>query len=104
MIKIAQPLAGRAYAEKIHQAVKDQLSKGELVSGIKECQKTILRMEKSEETRDLLMVFNAQTSPMDLITHIPILCEERGIPYVFVENSEYLNGFTCALLNKNLQE
>ncbi|KAM0681433.1 hypothetical protein GINT2_000635 [Glugoides intestinalis] len=94
MLPIAQPLADRDIANEILECTKQQLQDGRLVSGIKECQKSILKTKVNG-----LMVFNASTSPMDLITHIPILCEDRQIPYVFVESKEYLNGFTCVLLN-----
>ena len=29
-------------------------------------------------------------SPIDILTHIPVLCEEAGIPYVFVASKEEL--------------
>ena len=30
------------------------------------------------------MVLAADISPMDVISHIPVLCEDHGIPYVYV--------------------
>lgn len=32
------------------------------------------------------MVLAANIVPMDVISHIPILCEEKGIPYIFVSS------------------
>lgn len=32
------------------------------------------------------MVLAANIAPMDVISHIPILCEEKGIPYIFVSS------------------
>ncbi len=34
-------------------------------------------------------------SPMDVISHIPVLCEENEIPYVFIPSRADL-GFSCA--------
>jgi H/ACA ribonucleoprotein complex subunit 2 len=31
-------------------------------------------------------------SPIDVITHIPILCEEAGIPYIYVPSKEDLGA------------
>lgn len=31
-----------------------------------------------------VVILAADISPMDVISHIPVLCEEHGIPYVFV--------------------
>lgn len=32
----------------------------------------------------------ANISPIDILTHIPVLCEESAIPYVFVASKEEL--------------
>jgi H/ACA ribonucleoprotein complex subunit 2 len=34
-------------------------------------------------------------SPMDVISHIPVLCEDHEIPYVFIPSRADL-GFSCA--------
>ena len=36
--------------------------------------------------RRRIMVLAANIAPMDVISHIPILCEEKGIPYIFVSS------------------
>jgi len=95
MIPIATPLADQKASELILKHTKLQKESNTLISGIKGCQKAILKTENPG-----IMVFNAVTSPMDLITHIPILCEERNIPYIFVEDETFINGFTCVLLQK----
>ncbi len=43
------------------------------------------------------MILAANIAPMDVISHIPLLCEEKSIPYIFVSSKvccsfEYL---TC---------
>jgi H/ACA ribonucleoprotein complex subunit 2 len=30
------------------------------------------------------VVIAGDVSPMDVITHLPVLCEEAGVPYVYV--------------------
>ncbi|KAF3537487.1 hypothetical protein F2Q69_00018554 [Brassica cretica] len=38
----------------------------------------------------LICVIAGNISPIDVITHVPILCEEAGIPYVYVPSKEDL--------------
>lgn len=37
-----------------------------------------------------LLVLAADISPVDVISHLPILCEEANIPYIFVTSKEEL--------------
>ena len=36
-------------------------------------------------------------SPIDVITHVPILCEDKDIPYVYVSSKEVSNNFALNL-------
>src|SRR5690348_1622499 len=40
-----------------------------------------------------LMILAGNITPIDVITHIPILCEENDIPYVYVPKKEELGSF-----------
>lgn len=97
MIPIAHPLADENTSKLILECTKKQLEDKVLISGVKDCQKEILKTEHLT-VQNMVMIFSAETYPMDLITHIPILCEDRNIPYYFVKNTDYMNGFTCVLL------
>lgn len=37
-----------------------------------------------------LVVIAGDISPMDIITHVPILCEDSNVPYIFVPSKEDL--------------
>lgn len=50
--------------------------------GIKHTQKAILNGIKG------IAVFTADTTPMDLITHLLALCEEAKNPYIFTKSQE----------------
>jgi len=39
-------------------------------------------------------VIAGDISPIDVITHLPVLCEEANIPYIFVPSKEEL-GASC---------
>lgn len=34
-------------------------------------------------------------SPIDVITHVPVLCEDNDIPYVYVPSKEVRDGTHC---------
>lgn len=50
-----------------------------------------------------LCVIAGNISPIDVITHVPILCEESDIPYIYVPSKEvilvtcYTFSFPCFL-------
>lgn len=56
--------------------MKDKLIR----KGIKEVVKSIRRKLKG------LVLIAADISPVDCISHLPVLCENNGIPYVYVQN------------------
>ncbi|KAF2298883.1 hypothetical protein GH714_028611 [Hevea brasiliensis] len=55
-----------------------------LKRGVKEVVKSIRRGHKG------LCVIAGNISPIDVITHVPILCEEADIPYIYVPSKEDL--------------
>lgn len=93
MIPFATPMASQAVSSIILNETAEEYSQSILVSGIKACQKLILSSPKNR-----VVVFSAKTSPMDLITHLPILCEENNVPYIFVEDNKWIKDFTCVAL------
>jgi len=54
--------------------------------GVKEVVKAIRKGEKG------LMIIAGNISPIDVITHLPILCEEASVPYVYVPSKEDLGS------------
>ena len=38
------------------------------------------------------MVIAADISPMDVISHLPVLCEDHGVPYVYVSSRAELGA------------
>lgn len=78
MIPIAKPLASANTTKRIQKIIKEKRNTPQLHRGIKHCQKALLRCEKG------LLVLCADITPMDLITHLPGICEEKNIPYIFV--------------------
>ena len=62
---------------------------------MKEVVKSIRKKEKGyvqlkAELISRIMVLAANIAPIDVISHIPVLCEENDIPYIFVSSKVFL--------------
>ncbi|KAK7330236.1 hypothetical protein VNO77_24424 [Canavalia gladiata] len=81
---IAKPLAGKKLCKRTLKLVRRAAEHKCLKRGVKEVVKSIRRGHKG------LCVIAGNISPIDVITHVPILCEEADIPYVYVPSKEDL--------------
>ncbi|XP_044476599.1 H/ACA ribonucleoprotein complex subunit 2-like protein [Mangifera indica] len=95
---IAKPLAGKKLCKRTLKLVRRAAEHKCLKRGVKEVVKSIRRGHKG------LCVIAGNISPIDVITHVPILCEESDIPYVYVPSKEDLANAgatkrpTCCIL------
>jgi len=83
---IAKPLAGKKLTKKTLKVVKKAASSKQLKRGVKEVVKAIRKGQKG------LVIIAGDISPIDVITHVPILCEDANIPYLYVPSKEDLGG------------
>ncbi|XP_019255266.1 PREDICTED: H/ACA ribonucleoprotein complex subunit 2-like protein [Nicotiana attenuata] len=81
---IAKPLAGTKLSKRTFKLVRRATEHKCLKRGVKEVVKSIRRGHKG------LCVIAGNISPVDVITHVPILCEESDIPYIYVPSKEDL--------------
>ncbi|KAK4257292.1 hypothetical protein QN277_006898 [Acacia crassicarpa] len=81
---IAKPLAGKKLCKRTLKLVRRASEHKCLKRGVKEVVKSIRRGHKG------LCVIAGNISPIDVITHLPILCEESEIPYIYVPSKEDL--------------
>ncbi|TBU11214.1 ribosomal protein L7A [Hamiltosporidium tvaerminnensis] len=84
MIPIASPLANEKITGKIQKLLKVKRRAGVLKRGASACTKAILGGKSG------FMVLGGDVSPLDLISHLPVLCEEKGVPYIFVNSKNDL--------------
>jgi len=69
--------------------------------GVKECEKAIkktpIKKPASAPLSDVpgLVIIAGDISPMDVIMHFPILCEEHGIPYLYIKSRAELGVAAC---------
>ncbi|XP_043716571.1 H/ACA ribonucleoprotein complex subunit 2-like protein [Telopea speciosissima] len=81
---IAKPLAGKKLCKRTLKLVRRASEHKCLKRGVKEVVKSIRRGNKG------LCIIAGNISPIDVITHVPILCEEADIPYIYVPSKEDL--------------
>nr|XP_043617424.1 H/ACA ribonucleoprotein complex subunit 2-like protein [Erigeron canadensis] len=81
---IAKPLAGKKLSKRTLKLVRKAAENKCLKRGVKEVVKSIRRGNKG------VCVIAGNITPIDVITHVPILCEEAEIPYVYVTSKEDL--------------
>lgn len=72
--------------EKAFQAVEGARDTGSLRKGTNEVTKLI------ERGLAKLVVLAEDVQPEEVVAHIPILCEEKGVPYVYVPTRQDLGN------------
>ena len=83
---ISQPLASKKSTKRAHKLVKKATSGKIARRGVKEVIKGVRKGEKG------LCIIAGDIYPIDVISHLPILLEEKGCPYIFVPSKQDLGA------------
>lgn len=83
---ICAPLASKKSTKKAHKLVKKAASIKHIRRGVKEVVKALRKGESG------LAILAGDIYPVDVISHLPILLEEKNIPYVFVPSKQDLGA------------
>ncbi|KAI4500095.1 hypothetical protein M0802_004965 [Mischocyttarus mexicanus] len=86
----AYPLADAALTAKILNLVKQAVDYQQLRKGANEAVKTLNR-GLSE-----FIVMAADATPLQIVLPLPVLCEDKNVPYVFVRSKQAL-GRACGV-------
>jgi U4/U6 small nuclear ribonucleoprotein SNU13 len=86
----AYPLAKPDMTAKILDLVQQSANYKQLRKGANEATKTLNR-----GTTDLI-ILAADTEPLEIILHLPLLCEDKNVPYIFVKSKMAL-GRACGV-------
>ncbi|EFN70835.1 NHP2-like protein 1 [Camponotus floridanus] len=86
----AYPLAGSTLTTRILNLVQQAYSYGQLKKGANESTKSLNR-GLSE-----FIVMAADAQPLEILLHLPLLCEDKNVPYVFVRSKQAL-GRACGV-------
>lgn len=81
---IAKPMASRKLTKKLYKAVKKAQKAKRLKRGVREVVKGLRKNEKG------VVVLAGDVSPIDVISHIPVFCEDKGVPYCYVPSRKGL--------------
>eukprot|EP01036_Dinobryon_divergens_P024511 gene24511-32968_t len=86
---IAKPLASKKTTKKLHKLVR-KASKAKIVRrGVKEVVKALRKGEKG------FCIIAGDINPVDVISHLPILCEDKQVPYFYVPSKQDLGEAAC---------
>ncbi|KAL2913314.1 RNA binding protein snu13 [Polyrhizophydium stewartii] len=86
----AFPLAGAQLSNKIIDLVQQASHYKQLKKGANEATKTLNRGISE------FIVMAADTEPLEILLHLPLLCEDKNVPYVFVPSKTAL-GRACGV-------
>lgn len=86
----AYPLAPPELSLKIMDLVKQAATEKQLRKGANEATKTLNRGISE------FIVLAADAEPLEILLHLPLLCEDKNIPYVFVRSKQAL-GRACGV-------
>ena len=74
--------------EKIYQVVEKARDTGKVRKGANEVTKLI------ERKKAKLVIMAEDVSPPEILAHIPLLCEEKDVPYAYVPSKDELGVAT----------
>ncbi|CAH9056464.1 unnamed protein product [Cuscuta epithymum] len=86
----AYPLAGAELTIVIHDLVAQDANYKQLKKGANEATKTLNKGISG------FIVMVADTEPLEILLHLPLLAEDKNVPYVFVKSKEAL-GRACGV-------
>jgi len=84
------PLASKSIQKEIFNAITKASQLKKIKKGANEATKTLNRGISD------LIVIAADVKPLEIVLHLPLLCEDKNVPYVFVE-SQRLLGRACGV-------
>ncbi|KAI8897243.1 50S ribosomal protein L30e-like protein, partial [Globomyces pollinis-pini] len=84
--EIAHPLASKKLNKKVLKVVKKAAKAKNVKRGVKEVVKGLRKGSKG------VVIIAGDISPIDVITHIPVLCEDNDVPYIYVPSKEDLGS------------
>ncbi|KAL8844985.1 MAG: hypothetical protein Q9176_000657 [Flavoplaca citrina] len=94
LVPFAVPLADEKVQKKVLKGVKKAARNKTLKRGVKEVVKALRKSPTTSSPTNPtnVVIIAADISPMDVISHLPVLCEDHGVPYVFVPSRAELGA------------
>ncbi|KAI1850519.1 hypothetical protein JX265_004229 [Neoarthrinium moseri] len=95
LVPFARPLADDKGTKKILKSVRKAAKNKTLKRGVKEVVKSLRKSTPAGPQNQAfpgVVVLAGDISPMDVISHIPVLCEDVNVPYIFVTSRAELGA------------
>lgn len=86
LVPFAKPLATKKLNHKIYKTVKKASKCKHVKRGVKEVVKALRKGDKG------LVIIAGDIFPYDVVSHIPVLCEDNEVPYIFVPSKQDLGS------------
>jgi len=83
---IAKPLADEKMCKRVLKLARKASKRKAIRRGVKEVVKALRKNAKG------ICILAGDISPVDVLTHIPIICEDHHIPYIYVPSKEDLGA------------
>ena len=83
---ISNPLASKKLTKKLYKVVKKAKKAKRLKRGVREVVKALRKDEKG------VVVLAGDVSPIDVVSHIPVFCEDKEVPYCYVPSRRDLGS------------
>ena len=77
---IADPMATDKLTKKLLKLTKKGMKDKLVKRGVKETVKAVRKGQKG------VVIIAADISPIDVLSHLPILCEDKSVPYIYVRS------------------
>eukprot|EP00211_Chloroparvula_japonica_P009713 CAMPEP_0119119660 /NCGR_PEP_ID=MMETSP1310-20130426/1056_1 /TAXON_ID=464262 /ORGANISM="Genus nov. species nov., Strain RCC2339" /LENGTH=183 /DNA_ID=CAMNT_0007109105 /DNA_START=98 /DNA_END=649 /DNA_ORIENTATION=- len=85
---IASPMLDEKYTKRVLRVIAEGAKEKNVRRGIREVVKYVRRGEKG------ICILAGNISPIDVLSHVPILCEKNDIAYCYIPSKESL-GAAC---------
>uniref|UniRef100_A0A8D0NL72 H/ACA ribonucleoprotein complex subunit 2 n=1 Tax=Sus scrofa TaxID=9823 RepID=A0A8D0NL72_PIG len=86
---------------KLYKCIKKAIKQKQIQHGVKEVQKFIDKGKKG------IMVLAGDTLPVEVYCHLPVMCEDRNLPYIYIPSKTNLGAAagskrpTCVIMVKS---
>ncbi|KAJ5551968.1 ribonucleoprotein-associated protein [Penicillium sp. DV-2018c] len=84
------PLADRNMTDEVLDLLQQASHRGQIKKGMNEVMKSLSRFTAE------IVVIAADTMPLELALHLPLVCESREVPYIWVPSKVAL-GRACGI-------
>ncbi|CAD7703719.1 unnamed protein product [Ostreobium quekettii] len=84
--EIASPLADEKLFKKILKLTRKATKRKSARRGVKEVVKAVRKKQKG------ICILAGDVNPLDVICHLPIMCEENDLPYIYTPSKDDLGS------------